>query len=105
MFLDDELKQIWNDAVHSREKDYAKVFNSLMQACFNRLEGNRNSVKRVDASYALFAKSKRLQENGFRAFYLSNARANNFSEDKIEALCKYLGWNYDDYKLKTNPNK
>ena len=67
MFLDDELKQIYSKNIDIREKCI-----QLIDACIKRIEltsdeATINSIKRIDSSFRLFAKTTNtIKEDGFK---------------------------------------
>lgn len=107
MFLDDKLKQIWDDSGCGQTGCNAATLQALMDECYSRIDKSnpKSSIKRIDSSYQLFAKSRNLTLTTFRRYYIANGkiRAKELGWDNIEGkmrtLCKDLGWNYDEITM------
>lgn len=89
MFLDDELKQIWE-----AKTDLADRANRIYKACAARIDQTSpdnfiNSVKRVDSSFRLFAK----QTNGINADWFRDEISNAIKESKVaDEIFRRLNW-------------
>lgn len=89
MFLDDELKQIWES-----QTDLADRANRIYKACIARIDQTSpsnfiNSVKRVDSSFRLFAKrTNDINENWLKD-RMYEAIKESESADKV---LKLLNW-------------
>lgn len=79
MFLDDELKQIWEAPT-----ELADRANRIYKACMTRIDQTSkrnfiNSVKRVDLSFRLFAKRTISRSGAFVASSISQSSLSSLS--------------------------
>lgn len=89
MFLDDELKQIWETPT-----ELADRANRIYKACMARIDQTSpcnfiNSVKRVDSSFRLFAKrTNEINEN-----WLKDRLCEAIKESKVaDDIFRMLNW-------------
>lgn len=89
MFLDDELKQIWESPTELADRG-----NRIYNACMARIDPTSrrnfiNSVKRVDSSFRLFAK----RTNGINENWLKDMLCKAIKESKAaDEIFRMLNW-------------
>lgn len=89
MFLDEELKQIWET-----ETDKTERANKIYKACVSRIDGKSQdgfvtSIRRVDNSFRLFAK----QTCGVNPNWLKQEFIGAIKQDEYsDVVLRSLGW-------------
>lgn len=90
MFLDDELKQIYD----SHEGNVSECYNKLINACLNRIEKDTgssfiNSLKRIESSFRLFAKkTENINPNAFKVIIHNKL----VGDDEGKKVLNILNW-------------